>query len=379
MVDKIVQFPAGSVNPDDEALQRLKAEVDRRAAQGGFGLMWPERDAPRLDVTPEKLIELVKARQKEMAAEHKAVRTQDQNEARNKRLQQSKEKSRARLFHRLRALPEEKRRAEVELWGRGYSEDPDVVLVEFTEYLGEDVVSERLSVAEEDVWPEPVDGSALVKQIQDRINRHCVIPTSALTVCPFWIFLSYVPPEIAIHAPILTPYGPSKDAGKSTLLYVLSWMSRIRDHNAGPDVVVSPTVGLYRLMALRPTLFIEEGQKLYASDKVQEIFDASWMLGGTVWRWVGKEHVPFRPFCQKACAMLAPEKIPEAAASRHIFFMVLPKLETEPREDFKNRDDDELREIRRKVARWVRDNAAAIDAANPAMPEGFDNRLCSGA
>jgi hypothetical protein len=55
--------------------------------------------------------------------------------------------------------------------------------------------------------------------------------------------------------------------------------------------------------------------------------------------------------------------------------MMLPKLETEPREDFKNRDDDELKEIRRKSARWVKDHAAAIDAAIPAMPAGFDNRL----
>jgi hypothetical protein len=122
-------------------------------------------------------------------------------------------------------------------------------------------------------------------------------------------------------------------------------------------------------------LFVEEGQRIYTRENVQEIFDASWLAGAAVWRVIGGVETAFYPFCQKACAMLAPDNIPEAAASRHIFFMMLPKLETEPRDAFKNRDDDELRELRRKAARFIEDHQAEIDAATPEMPEGFDNRL----
>jgi putative DNA primase/helicase len=372
VADKTLPFPSGYVVPDDDALRRFKVAVERRAAQpDSFALFQIEKEADRLGVSADELRRAVKARLKEKAQDAKAERVQDQIEAQNKRRRESKEKSKARLFQKLKALPDEKRDAEVALWAKGYSEDPDVVSAEFAEYVGADAPA----VVDDEVWPEPVGGLALVTQIQARISRHCVVPNSAAIVCPFWTLLTYVPPEVAIYAPILTPYGPAKDAGKSTLLQVLSWMSRIREHANSPDVVISPQAGIYRLMNERPTLFIEEGQRIYTRETVQEIFDASWTVGGTVWRVIGGVNTPFKPFCQKACAMLAPDKIPEAAGSRHIFFMVLPKLETEPREDFKNRDDDELIEIRRKAARWVKDNAAAIDLAMPVMPPGFDNRL----
>jgi hypothetical protein len=185
VIDKIVQFPAGSVNLDDEALQRLKAEVERRAAQSGFGLLWPDRDAPRLGITPEKLVELVKTRQKEMAEAVKAERFQDEREARNQRRRESKEKSRAQLFRRLKDLPEGKRRPEVELWCRAHEgEDVDVVLVEFSEYAG--IGAAAAALPDRTLWPEPVSGSELITELKARIRRHLVLSDDQLTVVAFW-------------------------------------------------------------------------------------------------------------------------------------------------------------------------------------------------
>jgi len=61
-------------------------------------------------------------------------------------------------------------------------------------------------------------------------------------------------------------------------------MSRIRDPGQGPDIMLSPSAGIYRTMDLGPTLFVEEGQKIYQRDNVQEIFDASWSFGKRIWR-----------------------------------------------------------------------------------------------
>jgi hypothetical protein len=260
-------------------------------------------------MTPDELVAAVKARQKDLDKEIRAAQVEDKIEARNERLRLSKEKSKATLFKRLKGLPEKERDAEIALWVKTYKdEDASVILAEFITYAGDDTPPP----VDDLIWPEPIDGDALVRQIEGRIKRHCVIPQPAETVCPLWVILTYVPPEVAIYAPILTPYGPAKDSGKSTLLYVLSWLSRIREGTNSPDVVVSPQAGIYRLMDLQPTLFVEEGQRLYTRENVQEIFDASWTRGGTVWRVIGGVNTRFNPFGQKACAMLAPDKVPEA-------------------------------------------------------------------
>jgi uncharacterized protein DUF3631 len=55
---------------------------------------------------------------------------------------------------------------------------------------------------------------------------------------------------------------------------------------------------------------------------------------------------------------------------------MLPKLPGEQVIHFKHAANDErFPTLRRQAMRWVIDNAAAIKGADPAMPEGFNNRL----
>jgi hypothetical protein len=215
--------------------------------------------------------------------------------------------------------------------------------------------------------------------IRCRIHQYCVLKPEVEAVGIFWTLLTFVPPEIALHAPIFTPYGPRHNAGKTMFLEVLSWLSRIRDPSIGPEVIVSPSAGIYRQMDLGPTLFVEEGQKIYQRDNVQEIFDASWNYGKTIYRIINGVNTPFRPFCQKAVAMIGIHDVPAGATrSRHIFCEVLPKVDTdEPRDKWRNRDDAGFKEIRAKSARWISDNLKAIDTAQPEMPQGFGNRLAA--
>jgi hypothetical protein len=296
------------------------------------------------------------------------TREQDANQRRRDR----KAKSKASLFQKLARLPADRHDAEIRLWAQTYDEDPSVIAREFHEYLG--ASSEPGSQTAEALWPEPVDGAALVEQIITRIKRYCVVSDEVALVCAHWVLLTCVSGEIAINAPILTLISPTKAAGKSTLASLLSWISRMQNP-AKPDYFVSPRVGIYHEMSKGGTIFIEEGQRVYERDSLQEIFDASWMFGVTVPRRSGKNRKEYHVFCQKLFVMLAPDNIPDAAASRHIFCPMLPKLESEVRDDFKNRDDEESTEIRLKAARFIKDHIALIDAANPAMPLGFDNRI----
>jgi hypothetical protein len=323
------------------------------------------------DADFEKLVaEMVKARARDQAA--------------NERRRERKTKSKASLFQKLKNMSAQERAAEISLWCGQYEENPEVIWQEFRDYIG---------TKDADVWDAPLSDEEAGKLIEDILsqidrlvvmtygsrrttNRAVLMSEAARIMLPFWILLTYVSGEICIHAPIVTPFGPAENRGKSTLMYLCSWMTRLEGK---PDVIVNPRSGIYRNMAKGRPIFVEEGQKIYEREAVQEIFDASWTYGNMVTRVIGTKSKDFEVFCHKMVCMLAPTNIPKAAWTRHIGFMMLPQLEAEMREVFKNRDDEIFEEIRRKAARWVGDNLARIDIANrnPALPLGWTNRLAA--
>jgi hypothetical protein len=68
-------------------------------------------------------------------------------------------------------------------------------------------------------------------------------------------------------------------------------------------------------------------------------------------------------------------RMPDTVQSRSIICFIWPKLPSELVEEFTYQDDDEFKVIRRKLARWVVDNAVALRDAKPEFPPGFNNRV----
>jgi hypothetical protein len=144
-----------------------------------------------------------------------------------------------------------------------------------------------------------VDGRALVEQIQRRITRHVVMVSEAgLIGSAFWTLQTWLHAEIALYSPILAPTSAEAEQGKSTLLEVISWMVPRR------HVEVTPKVSLYATIDQdTPTLFIEEGEKLFKNRDLEEIINSSWMRNAKVWRMVrgvsmvGANFVEFHRCC----------------------------------------------------------------------------------
>jgi hypothetical protein len=308
------------------------------------------------------------------------VRVKRAEKAADQRRRERKAKSKESLFERLQNLSEPERREEIANWCDEYEENPEAIAQEFRESVGPEDV---------DLWPEPVSNeemSAVVEQVLGILDRYVVMTygsaqtvnravlesEAARTMLPFALAESYVPGEIAIYSPIVTPYGPSKDSGKTTLLQILSWLARVEGK---PEYYVSPRVSLYARMGRGRPLFIEEGARIYRNAALEEIITASYTYGSTVPRHVGKNEKDYPVWCATFIAMTAPKDIPATAWSRHVGFMMLPQLESETREKWKNRDTEEFEMIRRKFARWIIDNLAAIDIGNknPALPVGWVN------
>src|SRR5262249_13311743 len=65
----------------------------------------------------------------------------------------------------------------------------------------------------------------------------------------------------------------------------------------------------------------------------------------------------------------------DTTLSRSFICRIWPKLPSERVEEFTYQDDDEFKVIRRKLLRWMVDNAVALCAAKPVFPPGFNNRV----
>jgi putative DNA primase/helicase len=69
--------------------------------------------------------------------------------------------------------------------------------------------------------------------------------------------------------------------------------------------------------------------------------------------------------------------LPRTLVGRSITIKLLPKKPDEKVADFSYGDDEDFAKLRRKLARWARDNAAAIKEINPRLPPHFSNRLAA--
>jgi hypothetical protein len=131
------------------------------------------------------------------------------------------------------------------------------------------------------------------------------------------------------------------------------------------------------LTSEKPTLIVDEADDLFArKTDVKHIFNASWTRGTKIPRQMqGMTHW-FDPFCPKVVGLLG-MKLPRTLVGRSIVIKLWPKRPDEKVDDFSHADDQEFANLRRKLARWAADNAAALKDATPLMPANFRNRLAA--
>jgi putative DNA primase/helicase len=221
-------------------------------------------------------------------------------------------------------------------------------------------------------WPNPVDIHNLVIRIAKRLSRHVVMSRESIRTAALWIVFAWVH-DAAVHSPILIVTSPAPDCGKSTLLALIGFMVP-RGH---VFVEISPAV-LYRMIERwHPTLIVDEADHAFKENPdLRAVINAGWTLGVGVPRCHPDTHEPefFDTFGPKAIGLKG-LKIPDTTLSRGIVIDMERKLATDKAEGFKHIDDEDLAELRRRLARWAQDNVGALRDAEPEAPEGFANRL----
>jgi hypothetical protein len=249
-------------------------------------------------------------------------------------------------------------------------EDVEVLFEEFEVFCASRAIPEA-----DTPWPDPVDTAALLAEIEGKFRRYVVTSNAIATAAVLWTPFTYVV-EVAVQAPKLVFHFPEKDAGKTTALHVVRWMSR------APYVATEATgAAVYRIIdRLKPTLFLDEADTIFRRNTaLAHIINTSWTNDGSRIpraKASGKGFDEYDVFGTQALSMKG-LNMPDTTQSRCILCQIWPKLPHEIVEKFTYRDDAEFKVIRRKLLRWAIDNAAALQAAVPILPDGFNNRIAA--
>jgi hypothetical protein len=316
-----------------------------------------------LGLIKEREKKAVEARRIEQRTERSKEKTKREAERKAEKEAGRKAKEKTKALAGISKLPRDQR--DTKLVGLAKSLDEDVDALQ--EELIDVVATESSPPSEWDVepWSESVATAALLQALIDKINKHAVVrPHEALTIA-LWIMLAWVHEVAARYSPYLVATAPDPDCGKTTL--VIKVVGRLTPR---PFLGGEPTAAIvFRVAdAHKPTLLFDDVDTVFArKPDLTSIFKIGHTRGPKIPRSerVSGERITvwFDPFCPKACTMIG-TNMPPPLHGRCILIKMQPKLPAEKVEEPK--DDDEFKDLCRKLKRWSDDNALALKDAPPA-------------
>jgi hypothetical protein len=280
-----------------------------------------------------------------------------------------KQRERTKEFIKLLRVPSAEQEARLVALAKRIDEGIEFLRSEFAQFVEVEEASRVSGITE--LWPEPVETGSLLTEVMTQVRRYVVVHSDAeTTAIVLWIFFAWVH-EIAVNSPMLVISASDGDEGKSTLCAVIGRLT--------PRAYLAAEMNaanLFRFVDhVHPTLIIDDADKLLPrKPDLVHVINVSWTRDGAkiprqdqgVTRW-------FDVFCPKVIAGVNVQ-MPATTATRRIPIRLWPKLADEKVDKFGHTDDDTFITLRRKLARWAADNAAALKAARPAMPAEMINR-----
>jgi putative DNA primase/helicase len=390
---KVVQFRPTELPPEERA-RRLQVEVERLACQSLVEWMfWLPSSAEQHGIEEARLKQMVEAQvranekkkretnaeerkleqraekqrsdaRREQECKQRAQEQAEKKEAERKQREQEKE------FAKLLKLPTLEQEPRLAALAKRLDVDLDSLRDEFMELAAVEQESSEAGYVEP--WPEPIDTQTLLNAMTAQLRRYVVLHDDAAAVAiVLWICFAWLHAEIAVHSPLLVITSAEGDSGKTTVCGIIQLLTP-RSYAAAE--LTGPS--LYRFIDHQhPTLIIDDADNLLERrPDLMHIINVGWTRGTKIPRQDHGVTRWFDPFCPKVIAGVN-VRLSKTTATRKIAVKLLPKLPHERVAEFRHVDDDEFIALRRKLARWAADNAAALKDARPVMPTGFNNRL----
>lgn len=221
------------------------------------------------------------------------------------------------------------------------------------------------------LWPEPVDGAALLDDMAAIIRHHVVADPATVHAAALWAAFTWFVDVVDV-APIANITAPEKRCGKTVMLGVLARLAC----RPMPLSNIAPAA-LFRALELwTPTLLIDEVDAfLAAHEEARGILNAGFTRDSAfVIRCVGDDHMPTRFNVWGAKALCGIGKIADTLTDRSIPLRLRRKLPGERTIKIRHADPAAFAELAGKLARFAIDNREAIRRARPDEVEGLNDR-----
>lgn len=221
-------------------------------------------------------------------------------------------------------------------------------------------------------WPDPVDGDQLLCEFAAFFERFAVVQKGATCTLSLWVLHTYAL-AAAYISPILAIVSPEKRCGKTVLLDVLfrlAWRAI--------TVANITAASLFRAVEKwTPTLLVDEADSFLAgNEELRGVINSGHRRDtAKIIRTVGDEHEPrvFSTWGPKAIALIG--RLPATLEDRAIVLPMKRKTSGERVERFRpERIVDELEVVRRKAARWAKDNLETLRESDPTIPDVLNDR-----
>ena len=223
-------------------------------------------------------------------------------------------------------------------------------------------------------WDEAVEGKSLFRAILECVRRYVILTEPQATTVTLWTVYSWLHENerFSTHSPVLLVRSAEKDSGKTTLLGIITFLTR----RALNSVEISGAALFRSIAKWQPTFVIDEGDDVLTDNAdLRSVVNSGWTRGQTVIRCHHETHDPesFPTFSPKVLGMKG-DKLPDTTLSRSLAIDMKPKLAGEEIADFDHLDNENFARLRRQVLRWATDNAEALAARQPEIPQDFHNR-----
>lgn len=234
-----------------------------------------------------------------------------------------------------------------------------------------DAQGSALEWAEPEPSLDPVDGAALLDALVDLIIRFVWLPPHAATVLALWVVHTWCF-EAADTTPYLAICSATKRCGKSRLLEILREIVR----RALPTASITEAALFRAIEEWQPTLLIDEADGLLdVKVELRAVINDGYRRGGGAVRCVGEGHEvrKFATYCPKAIALIG--RVPPTTRDRGIVITMRRRKRGEKiarlRIAMLRRDVEALNP---RLVRFALDNADALRAAEPDVPNSLDDR-----
>jgi putative DNA primase/helicase len=399
----VVVFPAEI--SDEEKARRVINEAARLSCLSALERNWQvKRSAERLGIASTELKTLMDAavkekekqeakikaeeRRQEQCVEKQRVREEQQKAVAERKEAQKRERDQKQIEKDAERKAKEKTKASAILiklpsdqrkfdeLAKRFDEDPASLRTEFDEFAETERSTMPSAEWYVEPWPEPVTAAELLQELIVKISRHAVVRFYEVLVTSLWIMMAWVHEVAARYSVFLTAISVEEDSGKTNLLTTCSFLV------PKPFAAVEATAAsIYRFVDReKPTLIIDEADDLFKRKAdIRHILNNAWTRGGakiprqvqlgsnsgTMW---------FDCFCPKMLGILG-KNLPRTLATRSI--LIKPRPLRPDEKVTAPEDDAEFEILRRKLARWSADYAAALKDAKPLLPANFNNRLAA--